>query len=614
MLTIYIVLAIFVFFPYLVVFIRNLIWDLYLWQVKEYRLDRIWSHWFTEKSKDIRNEVMISVKIALATTVIYFLMVPSATILIIAMVLAFVLVWGETLVFFQNLPKGKFLRPNLKSIRNLIIASLNMAFVIYLIVQFLNWIGIFNISNTPVNVVVTDNFTWAGSIPKGTLGNAIFPMEFLILIFVSIGGILLELLSPFITALGVLITYPIAFLKRKFLIIKAKRKYSQLTKIKTVAVTGSYGKSTTKELIYQLLDPKFKVVKTQKNNNTDIGVAQTILKDVKKNTEVFIAEMGAYKIGEIKDICDIANPDIAVVTGIDQQHVTLYGGIPQILKSSYEVIEALESDGLAVLNGDNEYCIKLAEKTKKRKKLYFSIRNSEKVDVVDVADISSPPSAHTKQTLLHKVTFPGTENIFVSEIFETSKGLTFKLNFDKESYQVNSNLKVIYNISNLLSAVLCAFELGMTMQEIVDEINSKSFKVPYLNIYEGINGSKILDDGYNINPTGFMAAINFFDGLKMKGEKWIMTQGMIELGDERVQIYRKVAKLIVNKIDFLYTSDKFLVEEVKNIKPDFKAVLVKSVFDFPIYYKALVKKDQIVLVEGAFPQIVLDKIYKEDRI
>ena len=611
MLTIYIVLALFVFFPYLVVFVRNLIWDLYLWQVKEYRLDRIWSHWFIEKSKGVRTEVMISVKVALATTTIYFLMVPSATILIIAMILAFLLAWGETLVFFQNLPKGKFLRPSIRSIRNLIIASLNIAFVIYLVVLFLNWLGIFNISNAPINVVVTDNFTWSGNIPKGVDGHSTFPIEFVILIFVSIGGILLELFSPLITAFGVLITYPIAFIKRKFLIGKAKQKYSQLTKIKTIAVTGSYGKSTTKELIYQLLDPKFKVVKTQKNNNTDIGVAQTILKDVKKNTEVFIAEMGAYKIGEIKDICDIAEPDIAVVTGIDQQHVTLYGGIPQILKSSYEVIEALKSDGLAVLNGDNEYCIKLAEKTKKRKKLYFSIRNSERVDVVDVSDA---PTEHTKQTLLHKVTFPGTENIFVSEIYETSKGLTFKLNFDKESYQVNSNLKVIYNISNLLSAVLCAFELGMTMQEIVDEINSKNFKVPYLNIYDGINDSKILDDGYNINPTGFMAAINFLDGLKIKGGKWIMTQGMIELGDERVQVYRKVAKLIIDKIDFLYTSDKYLVEEVKKIKPDYKAVLVKSVFDFPIYYKALVKKDQIVLIEGAFPQIVLDKIYKENRL
>jgi UDP-N-acetylmuramoyl-tripeptide--D-alanyl-D-alanine ligase len=580
----------------------------YLWQVKEYRLDRIWSHWFIEKSKGIRSEVLVSVKIALATTIVFFLLSPSATVLIISIVLSFVINWAESFVFFQKIPKGKFLRPSLKSFRNLIIFFLNLILLSGLVLIFLNWIGAFNISNIPTKLEVSDNFSWINNVPSAVDGRSFFPIEFLILIYASLGGILLEILSPIVTGFGVLITFPLALIKRKIVIERAKKKFSSLKKIKTVAVTGSYGKSTTKELIYQLLDPKFKVVKTQKNNNTDIGVAQTILKDVSKNTEVFIAEMGAYKIGEIKDICDIAQPDIAVVTGIDQQHVTLYGGIPQILKSSYEVIEALKPDGLSVLNGDNEYCIKLAEKTRKRKKLYFSIRNSEKMDVVDMA------GAESKQTLLHKVTFPGNENIFVSEIFETSKGLSFKLNFDKESYQVNSNLKVIYNISNLLSAVLCAFELGMTMQEIVDEINGRDFKVPYLNIYDGINGSKILDDGYNINPTGFMAAIKFLDSLKIKGKKWIMTQGMIELGDERVQIYRKVAQLIVKKIDYLYTSDKYLIEEVKNLDPDFKAVLVNSVFDYPIYYKALVKKDQIVLLEGAFPQIVLDKIYKGTRI
>jgi len=611
MLTIYIILALFVFFPYLVVFIRNLIWDLYLWQVKEYRLDRIWSHLFVERSKGVRSEVLISVKIALGTTIVFFLMSPSATVLVLGIVLSFLIVWAESLVFFQKLPKGKYLRPSIRSLRNLLIALLNVSILFVLAYLYLNWLKPFNISTAPVILTVSDNFSWAESVPTVVAGYATFPIEFLILIYVSLAGIFLELFSPVVTMIGVFLTFPIAYFKRKYVIAKAKQKYSKLKNIKTIAVTGSYGKSTTKELIFQLLNSKFKVVKTQKNNNTDIGVAQTVLKDLKKNTEVFIAEMGAYKIGEIKDICDIVAPDIAIVTGIDQQHVTLYGGIPQILKSSYEVIEALKLNGLAVLNGDNEYCIKLAEKTRKRKKLYFSIKNAEKLNVVDVDKDNHDDD---RQILRHQVTFPGNENIFVSEIFETSKGLTFKLNFDKESYQVNSNLKVIYNISNLLSAVLCAFELGMTMHEIVAEINKKSFKVPYLNIYDGINGSKILDDGYNINPTGFMAAINYLDNIKMEEKKWIMTQGMIELGHERIQIYRKVAQLIVKKIDYLYTSDKYLIEEVKKLQPDFNAVLVNSVFDFPIYYKSLVKKGQIVLLEGSFPQIVLNQIYEENRI
>ena len=111
-----------------------------------------------------------------------------------------------------------------------------------------------------------------------------------------------------------------------------------------------------------------------------------------------------------------------------------------------------------------------------------------------------------------------------------------------------------------------------------------------------------------------MAAINYLDGLKIRNKKWLMTQGMIELGDERAQIYSKIAQMIVKKVDYLYTSDKLLVEEVKSLEPDFRAVLVNSVFDFPIYYEHLVKKNQMVLLEGPFPQIVLNKIYKETRL
>jgi UDP-N-acetylmuramyl pentapeptide synthase len=147
------------------------------------------------------------------------------------------------------------------------------------------------------------------------------------------------------------------------------------------------------------------------------------------------------------------------------------------------------------------------------------------------------------------------------------------------------------------------------MKEIVKVINENKFEVPYLNIYEGINNSKILDDGYNINPTGFIAGLNYLEELKLRNKKFLMTQGMIELGDKREKIYKKIAKLIVQKIDCLYTSDKDLYNEVKVLDPVFKATLVKSVFDFPIYYKHYVKKGDIVLLEGPFPQIVLDKIY-----
>jgi UDP-N-acetylmuramyl pentapeptide synthase len=112
-----------------------------------------------------------------------------------------------------------------------------------------------------------------------------------------------------------------------------------------------------------------------------------------------------------------------------------------------------------------------------------------------------------------------------------------------------------------------------------------------------------------------MAALSYLDNPELKHKtKWVMTQGMIELGDERPQIYKKVAQLIVKETEYLYTTDRMLVEAVKELNKDFKAVTVGSVFDFPVYYEKLVKKDQLVLLEGPFPQIVLDKMYAENRL
>jgi UDP-N-acetylmuramyl pentapeptide synthase len=92
-------------------------------------------------------------------------------------------------------------------------------------------------------------------------------------------------------------------------------------------ITGSYGKTSTKEFLYAILSEKYKVVKTEGNNNTNIGVAYTVLNKVSDDYDYFICEMGAYKIGEIAEICGIVKPEIGILTGINEQHIDLFGSI-----------------------------------------------------------------------------------------------------------------------------------------------------------------------------------------------------------------------------------------------------------------------------------------------
>lgn len=126
-----------------------------------------------------------------------------------------------------------------------------------------------------------------------------------------------------------------------------------------VGITGSYGKTSTKEILAHILTAKFNVAKTKETSNTLIGVAKTALFNLGLKTEIFVVEMGAYKIGEISAICRLVRPKIGILTGINQQHLGLFGSLEKIIQAKSELLRALPSDGLAVINGVNPITKKL---------------------------------------------------------------------------------------------------------------------------------------------------------------------------------------------------------------------------------------------------------------
>ena len=148
---------------------------------------------------------------------------------------------------------------------------------------------------------------------------------------------------------GVIITMPINWLGKMFLMALAKKRISQV-KPKIIAITGSYGKTSSKELLAQLLEDNFKIVKTLKNENSEISIAKRILSAIKPGIEMFIMEVGAYRQGEIARVCRMAPPDIAWVTAIGNQHLDLFGGQEKLKRAKFEIIEGLKLDGIGVFN------------------------------------------------------------------------------------------------------------------------------------------------------------------------------------------------------------------------------------------------------------------------
>src|SRR3989344_1619662 len=157
------------------------------------------------------------------------------------------------------------------------------------------------------------------------------------------------------TILLIPIDYPV----KRYLISKAKKKVVGLrSKLKIIGITGSYGKTTTKEVIASILAQKFKVLKTPENFNTPLGIARFILKGLSNDTEVLVVEMGAYRRGDIMELCGLTPPDIAVLTGINESHLERFGSLENTVKAKFEIVEALDSSGIAVLNADSDLVIK----------------------------------------------------------------------------------------------------------------------------------------------------------------------------------------------------------------------------------------------------------------
>jgi len=214
---------------------------------------------------------------------------------------------------------------------------------------------------------------WRPKFPKFTkkiifLFLACLGLEILLLLYFSF--ISIAILTIFLIPLLILSFQIPSALWRKIIINKAKEKRLKFKSLLVIGITGSYGKTSTKEFLSTILSEKFKVLKTKEHQNSEVGVSQCILRELKQEHEIFVCEMAAYNRGGIKLLCDISQPKIGILTGINEQHMATFGSQENIIKTKYELMESLPEDGIAFFNARNKYCLELYQKTKLKKFLY----------------------------------------------------------------------------------------------------------------------------------------------------------------------------------------------------------------------------------------------------
>jgi UDP-N-acetylmuramoyl-tripeptide--D-alanyl-D-alanine ligase len=366
-----------------------------------------------------------------------------------------------------------------------------------------------------------------------------------------------------------LIFQPFTVLIRSQIIQKAKKRRESLKNLIVIGITGSYGKTSTKEFLATILSEKYKVLKTKEHQNSEVGISQCILNDLKPEHEIFIVEMGAYNRGGIKLLCDITKPKIGILTGINEQHMATFGSQENIIKTKYELIESLPKDGLAVFNGNNKYCLELYQKTNLTKKIIFH-------------------TMHTNSTIVKNVC----NGELCAENIKVEKEFIYFKAFSRDGGFADFKLNLIgaQNIENLLMAICCAKELGMNLKEIAkacEKIKPEQGGMKLIKTKKGLN---IIDSTYSANPDGVMAHLDY---LKIwEGKKVIVMPCLIELGKASIDIHKKIGEGIGQVCDLAIITTKERFKEIE------EAVFAKAT--------ASQRKTEIIFMED--PKEIVERI------
>ncbi len=318
---------------------------------------------------------------------------------------------------------------------------------------------------------------------------------------------------PAYIALAVLVTLPLDSYAKSRIIRKAKRKLAQFPNLKVVGITGSYGKTTMKAVLATILTERFVTLATPESVNTPVGIARFILEKLAKETDVFVVEMGAYRIGDIRELCALTPPNVAVLTGINEAHVERFGSLMNTISAKFEIVRYAKKDAIAVLNAEDKRVRAGYEKNIAGRTAIFYGDTAGDMPRYGIADIRFEPDG-----------------------LRQSFSLT---NTHGEAYRLSTPLLGGYAPATIMGAVCVAETLGMTRAEITHGVAMTRPVAHRLEPFNAANGIVVIDDSYNGNPDGAREAVRVLARFKNR-RKIYVTPGLVEMGERSAEIHRAI--------------------------------------------------------------------------
>lgn len=507
---------------------RTILGSLTLWQIKEYRLDRFRAHLETREGlRQLFNGA------GPARAVAGLLLAPMFALLDARSLLGLLALYylAEAVYTAGLLIKRRLKRPDFTG-RALLIAAFSMA--------------------TALGFVF-----WAGD----QLGLAVF--------LVAHG------LAWLITTLWIFISQPLINALKEKARQQAVVHRVSLKKLTVVGITGSYGKTSTKTFLTQILQAnKVNVVASPGNTNTEIGLAHFLTHNVQPRHKVFVAEVGAYRLGEIRRVTEFLKPQIGIVTAINDQHVALFGSRANIIKAKYELIEALPREGLAIFNDDDEACRTMANNTSHVKVMRYSA--SHRADV------------------------------WAENIRSGQQNLTFTLRAGREAQAVTADVIGSHLTSTLLAASSAALALGLTLEEISKGARQVEVPAATMEIKPGFKGSIVIDDSYSANPDGVAAALSMLAEYPAR-KRFLVMRPMIELGRYGAAAHRALGEQIAQSCDFAFFINRDFEAEIREgaakqgLTPE-KLIFSASPTKLAVLINDFVSAGDVILLENRIPE------------
>lgn len=510
--------------------LKTLLFWLYLWQLKEYRIDRFLAHFDTYKGKRIFLNFIFGTKLFLFCTLFFYQRLYF---------IIFAIYFLETTRIIFNIFRKTLILP--------------------VFTKKIIFLGIFNI----FFIFFFLFLTFFPSLSK----------HFLILLLIF------DLFYPVLISFSVFLFQPFVSFYKLWIAKKASEKREKMKELIVIGITGSFGKSSTKEFLATILSSKFRVLKTKKNQNNEFSIAKCILEELKPEHQVFVCEIGAYRKGEVERVARIIKPKIAIITGLNEQHLALFGNMENLISAEggIELVEFLLRDGVLILNGENEILKKIYKNLDKEKKLVAL--NNELVD------------------------------FWATDISIKKENISFFVK-NKEGELAKFDLHLIggQNIINLLLATCAAKIVGkMKLREIALACRNIKQEQTGVKLLKTKYGFSLIDASYSTNPDAVIAHLDYLKIWEKK--KIIIMPCLIELGGAAREIHSKIGKKIKEVCDLAIITTFDYFKEIKE-KAKEKAIFLEAP---ELIFKKLIEfcgKGDVILLEGRLPKKLLKLLSK----